>query len=586
MFVSPIGALFSGAEISILNLMEYLSKNGHKVYNVIPDNETNADLNYIKRMEEAGVEYYSLRSLCWWWLESKDIPEADRTAATLYQHKNIADIRRIIRDEKIDLVISNTVHVFQGAIAAALENSRHYYLIHEFPNGEFEYYKEKLPLIDLLSDKIFAVDGGLYEELLNYFPTEKLSSFIPYSQAGGYKLKVGSKTRIVSIGGLSEWKNQLELIKVFERIQSPDLELVFIGNWHNEYKAICDEYISENTINNVQFLGYQANPWSFVTDRDIVVFPSKFEAFGLVLAEAILNAVPYVASNNLGHCTVGKFFETQNFYSLGNIDDLEDSISYILENYECCKERAQQLSVVAQQKYNIFETSKNIINSINSDFSPLQSKKLQGLPSLLGISLSNDTLHYIENEKITVFYANEDNMFTELNSEIFPLDLSSKIKIYPKISSKIRIDLTENPCVLKNVTLISNETGDVLQPIYTNAIIREDYFIFYQEDPQIVFDTSKYHNHVLVLSYTFAPIGLLGDKLHMLFEEYKHQIDSFKNQILQNEQEFSSSIHEKDIAIQNLNQQYIELENQFTAVLNSKRWRLATRIANLFRRKK
>ncbi|MGQ7654737.1 glycosyltransferase, partial [Streptococcus suis] len=83
--------------------------------------------------------------------------------------------------------------------------------------------------------------------------TEKLGSFIPYSQAGGYKLKVGSKTRIVSIGGLSEWKNQLELIKVFERIQSPDLELVFIGNWNNEYKAICDEYISENTINNVLF---------------------------------------------------------------------------------------------------------------------------------------------------------------------------------------------------------------------------------------------------------------------------------------------------------------------------------------------
>lgn len=50
-------------------------------------------------------------------------------------NKNVKDIRNIIVDNKVDLVISNTVNVFQGALAAAFEHVKHFWLIHEFPVG-------------------------------------------------------------------------------------------------------------------------------------------------------------------------------------------------------------------------------------------------------------------------------------------------------------------------------------------------------------------------------------------------------------------------------------------------------------------
>ena len=53
LFVSPVGALFSGAEVAIVNLMRHLSSNGHEIYNVIPDNETNVDKNYLELMDSA-----------------------------------------------------------------------------------------------------------------------------------------------------------------------------------------------------------------------------------------------------------------------------------------------------------------------------------------------------------------------------------------------------------------------------------------------------------------------------------------------------------------------------------------------------
>lgn len=46
----------------------------------------------------------------------------------------------------MDLVISNTVNVFQGALAAAFEDVKHFWLIHEFPGGEFGLLQRKTRL--------------------------------------------------------------------------------------------------------------------------------------------------------------------------------------------------------------------------------------------------------------------------------------------------------------------------------------------------------------------------------------------------------------------------------------------------------
>ena len=43
LFVSPVGAMFSGAEVSIVNLMKLLVQQGHEVYNAIPDNAPHID---------------------------------------------------------------------------------------------------------------------------------------------------------------------------------------------------------------------------------------------------------------------------------------------------------------------------------------------------------------------------------------------------------------------------------------------------------------------------------------------------------------------------------------------------------------
>ena len=77
LFVSPVGAMFSGAEVSIVNLMKLLVQEGHEVYNVIPDNTPHIDKEYLRHMDTTGIKLFQLKTNQWWWPESKTLDISD-----------------------------------------------------------------------------------------------------------------------------------------------------------------------------------------------------------------------------------------------------------------------------------------------------------------------------------------------------------------------------------------------------------------------------------------------------------------------------------------------------------------------------
>lgn len=209
LFISPTGTLDNGAEISIVNLMKFLVDEGYRVLNVFPDYKVPSQEEYRTALQNAGIETYGLTAVKWWWEEAPGGSPGNHFMRVTSYNKNIKDIRNIIVDNKVDLVISNTVNVFQGALAAAFENVKHFWLIHEFPEGEFGYYKGKLDFIDKFSDDIFAVTGALTEDLEKYFPNRKIYSFAPYTQMDPKEeIKTDSNfhNRIISVGRLTQRK--------------------------------------------------------------------------------------------------------------------------------------------------------------------------------------------------------------------------------------------------------------------------------------------------------------------------------------------------------------------------------------------
>ena len=371
LFISPTGTLDNGAEISIVNLMKFLVDEGNRVLNVFPDYKVPSQEEYRTALQNAGIETYGLTAVKWWWEEAPGGSPGNHFMRVTSYNKNIKDIRNIIVDNKVDLVISNTVNVFQGALAAAFENVKHFWLIHEFPEGEFGYYKGKLDFIDKFSDDIFAVTGALTEDLEKYFPNRKIYSFAPYTQMDPKEeIKTDSNfhNRIISVGRLTQRKNQLELIKAFQLLNLEGTELVFLGAWDEDYKQICDDYIAEHHLKSISFLGHVDDPWSMITDKDLAVFPSSMETFGLVYVESVLNGIPTILSDNAGHRSAFEYMNEQgHIYHLGDLEALTRIISDTLAQFNKEKREAVQAVPSLKERYSLESVYANITEKLEDN---------------------------------------------------------------------------------------------------------------------------------------------------------------------------------------------------------------------------
>lgn len=371
LFISPTGTLDNGAEISIVNLMKFLVDKGYRVLNVFPDYKVPSQEEYRTALQNAGIETYGLSAVKWWWEEAPGGSPGNHFMRVTSYNKNIKDIRNIIVDNKVDLVISNTVNVFQGALAAAFENVKHFWLIHEFPEGEFGYYKEKLDFIDKFSDNIFAVTGALTEDLEKYFPNRKIYTFAPYTQMDPKEeIKTDSNfhNRIISVGRLTQRKNQLELIKAFQLLNLEGTDLVFLGAWDEDYKQICDDYIAERHLKSISFLGHVDDPWSMITDKDLAVFPSSMETFGLVYVESVLNGIPTILSDNAGHRSAFEYMNEQgHMYHLGDLDALTRTISDTLAQFNQEKRKAVQAVPSLKERYSLESVYANITEKLEDN---------------------------------------------------------------------------------------------------------------------------------------------------------------------------------------------------------------------------
>lgn len=386
LFISPTGTLDNGAEISIVNLMKFLVEKGYRVLNVFPDYKVPSQEEYQAELQKAGIEIYGLSAVKWWWEEAPGGSPGNYFERIQGYKKNIRDLKKIIISEDVNLVISNTVNVFQGAVAAAELGVRHFWLIHEFPEGEFAYYREKLDFISYYSDQIFSVSGALNEDLMNLFPKRKILNFIPFSYVKKINLKSSENSRIVQIGRITDNKNQIELLKAYRKLNI-NIPLVFIGAEDESYLKKCKDYIQSHGLDNVQFLGYRENPWFEVGDKDICVFTSKIETFGMVYIESLLNGIPTIVSNNKGYESVKGIFSEGEMYPLGNTDALSKMILDLLTNFDEKKQEMIHSSENISKLYSLDYAYREIIQQVNLD-GPCKSKESDKYLYFLNVKLT------------------------------------------------------------------------------------------------------------------------------------------------------------------------------------------------------
>ena len=176
------------------------------------------------------------------------------------------------------------------------------------------------------------------------------------------ELKINPNNFIILFSGkLIQKKRPLDLLIAFNNANIKNSTLIFLGD--GNLKFILQEYINDNNINNVIFLGFknQSEIAKYYTIADLFVLPSGVgETWGLVVNEAMNFSLPVIVSNLVG-CNTDLVYNNENgfIYEYGNTEQLSLYINEIYNN-KCLQKNAKIFSKNIINKYDYETIIKNI----------------------------------------------------------------------------------------------------------------------------------------------------------------------------------------------------------------------------------
>ena len=173
-------------------------------------------------------------------------------------------------------------------------------------------------------DAIFCVSNSIKKEMeLNFVNVDNIKKL------ANEKVNLNKKViNIVTVGRLVPQKGIDLIIEVADKLEKSNKKInwYIIGNGKYEKKYI-KSIRKRGLTNSVFFLGAKKNPYCFMQNCDIYVQPSRYEGYGLTLAEAKIVAPRILASN------IPEFIEQDdNFIKFCNFNVNE--FFKILMNYE------------------------------------------------------------------------------------------------------------------------------------------------------------------------------------------------------------------------------------------------------------
>ena len=100
-----------------------------------------------------------------------------------------------------------------------------------------------------------------------------------------------------------------------------------------------------------------------MADYDLFVQPSRWEGFGLTVAEAMAAKVPVIVSEGQGpaEVTCGNLYGWT--FENGNADDLAAKIKYIFDNYNEAMDKANSALSYVQHTYDVSVTARKYLDN-------------------------------------------------------------------------------------------------------------------------------------------------------------------------------------------------------------------------------
>lgn len=314
------GSTKGGAEKSMIMMANYFANIGHEVMlSSISGDERPYEIN-----DKVEVKLYRIKA-------------DNKLGVHLEMRKNTIDV---IKCFKPDVMVSFWIQpAFYGGRLLKKINAKSIYTLRNDPNKGYSIFTKMMRLMTL-----HQVDGIVFQTkgAQEYFSEKirKKSVIIHnpiYIHPDSIQTPTERQNKIVTVGRLSEQKNQKELINVFANIVSdyPDFSLEIYGE--GELRTELQNLINTYGLNlKIHLKGAVDDVIEHIKDARVFVLSSIYEGMPNALMEAMAAGVPVISSD---YSPGGARELIENkvdglIYNVGDETGLYNSLKQIIDNEE------------------------------------------------------------------------------------------------------------------------------------------------------------------------------------------------------------------------------------------------------------
>ncbi|WP_313560210.1 glycosyltransferase family 4 protein [Ruminiclostridium cellobioparum] len=379
LIVSPTGG-YAGIDVCIQTLVYGLDKTKFTPIVVFPVNSM-----LKKQFEEQEIKCYEL-PLNWWFPISFSSNDIWHVIPTL--REKVIPLIHIIKDNNVDIVLSNTSVGFDGAIASAICNVTHIFFLHA--KYEDNIYKDMLKetkefiyqFMGRVSYKLVCCSKLLQSYLEQYVD----NSIFIYNGVDTSKFKFMQRIlnqnddlNMVCIGHYNANKQQDFVIEALNCLKKkrPGLlnkvSFTMIGPGESVFLEKLKGMVSEYKLGrNVHFEDFRSDINTYIQNFNLYINSSISENLPVSVIEAMASGMPTLGVPNDG--TIQLISEGKTGFITETPEKMADRIIYILENPEI----VERMSKLSRERAENYFSATQYVRNFEKLFDEIDEKSKKG----------------------------------------------------------------------------------------------------------------------------------------------------------------------------------------------------------------
>ena len=378
LFISHMPGLSGGAEKSLLEIVLSCKQNGYPSHVILP-----GEGDFSKRLDENTVPY-SLLQYRWNTYtpdDGRDNGREERDA--LWLGDTLTAFKTTISAVNPDVIITNTVVAPWGMYVAKALGIPNIIMVREwiFREDEIKMAPESgefMQLVNLCADWAIFNSYDTRDKYKGFFPEGNTSVMYPKVGVSDEMVRahyrentIGPKLSIMVAGRIIPSKNQIEAVKgIFRAIGMgvPIEKVLVIGvNGDDVYfRALQDEISGCGLEELIRIEEYTTDIFEVMNQYNIVIVPSKSEAFGRVTLEAQLFGRLVIGSRAGGTAELIEDEETGRLYEPKDIDDLAKAIEWVAKNPREAEKVSRQAMALQREKFLLADVTGPLRDAIDA----------------------------------------------------------------------------------------------------------------------------------------------------------------------------------------------------------------------------